>query len=70
MPPNEVLRRIRAEFEHGALFRMHREHPALYARARRMFGSWAGALAEAGVDHDRAVADARRRSQEIRRHAR
>jgi hypothetical protein len=70
MPPADVLRRIRAEFEQGTLFRMHREHPGLYARARRLFGSWASAVAAAGVDHDRAIADARRRSLETRRRAR
>ena len=68
--PADVLRQIRAEFEGGRLFRMHREQPGLYARARRLFGSWANALAEAGVDHDRAMADARRRSLETRRRAR
>src|SRR5262245_63490242 len=66
----DVLRKIRAEFERGTLFRMHHAQPALYARARRLFGSWAGALAAAGVDHARAVADARRRSLEDRRRAR
>jgi hypothetical protein len=70
MPPSEVLRRIRVQFEQGTLFRMHREQPALYARARRLFGSWAAALAEAGVDHQRAMTDARRRSLETRRRAR
>jgi hypothetical protein len=70
MPPAAVLARIRTEFEQGTLFRMHREQPALYARARRLFGSWANAVAAAGVDHDRAIADARRRSLETRRRAR
>jgi hypothetical protein len=70
MPAADVLRRIRSEYEQGTLFRMHRSHPALYARARRLFGSWARAVAEAGVDHARAVADARRRSLETRRRAR
>ena len=70
MAPAEVLKRIRSEHEQGTLFRMHREQPSLYARARRLFGSWASALAQAGVDHSRAVADARRRSIETRRRAR
>ena len=70
MPPADVLRRIRAEFEQGKLFRMHHEQPGLYARARRLFGSWANAVAAAGVDHARALADARRRSLETRRRAR
>jgi hypothetical protein len=70
MAPSEVLRRIRDAYAQGTLFRMHHEHPGLYARARRLFGTWAAAVAEAGVDHDRAVADARRRSLEARRRAR
>ena len=70
MAPSDVLRRIRDEYACGTLFRMHREHPGLYARARRLFGTWAAAVAEAGVDHHRAMADARRRSLETRRHAR
>jgi hypothetical protein len=70
MAPSEVLHRIREEYARGTLFRMHREHPGLYARARRLFGTWAAAVAEAGVDHDRAVADARRRAIETRRRAR
>ncbi|HEY6193882.1 MAG TPA: hypothetical protein VI504_02480 [Candidatus Eisenbacteria bacterium] len=70
MPPPDVLRRIRDEFDRGTLYRMHHAQPALYARARRLFGSWANALAAAGVDHARAVAEARRRSVETRRRAR
>jgi len=70
VPPADVLRRIRAEYERGTLFRMHHAQPALYARARRLFGSWARALSAAGVDHARAIADARRRSLEARRGAR
>jgi hypothetical protein len=70
MAPSEVLHRIRDEHARGTLFRMHHEHPGLYARARRLFGTWARAVAAAGVDHDRAVADARRRSLETRRRAR
>ena len=70
MAPSEVLDQIRVEYTRGTLFRMHREHPGLYARARRLFGTWAAALATAGVDHNRAMADARRRSLETRRRAR
>ena len=70
MPAPDVLRRIRAEFDRGTLFRMHHAQPALYARARRLFGSWANALAAAGVDHARAVTEARRRSLETRRRMR
>jgi hypothetical protein len=70
MAPSEVLDRIRLEYARGTLFRMHRAHPALYARARRLFGTWAAALARAGVDHNRAMAEARRRSLETRRRVR
>jgi len=45
------------------LFRVHREHPDLYGRARRMFGSWSEAVRSAGVDYDGAIAHARRRSR-------
>ncbi len=67
MQPDEVLRRISEMATQGALFRVHLDHPALYARARRLFGSWAEAVARAGHDHGRAVNDARRRSVESRR---
>jgi len=49
------------------LFRVHRTDSDLYARARRMFGSWAAAVAAAGVDYHGAIASARRRSLETRR---
>ena len=49
------------------LFRVHRTDSDLYARARRMFGSWAAAVAAAGVDYHGAIATARRRSLETRR---
>jgi hypothetical protein len=44
--------------------------PALYARARRLFGSWAAALEASGLDHRATLAAARRRSIETRRRAR
>ncbi len=69
MQPDEVLRRIQGLAVQGALFRVHLDHPALYARARRLFGSWADAVLRAGHDHQRAVSDARRRSVETRRRA-
>ena len=67
MPPEDVLRLIRQLGDRGALFRVHRNHPALYARARREFGSWAGALARAGLDHAHALTEARQRSIATRR---
>jgi len=48
----------------GGLFRIHRAHPEVYARARRMFGSWSEAVRSAGVDYDAAVRSARRRSRD------
>ncbi len=70
MSADEVLRLIRDKQAAGTLFRVHREQPGLYARARRLFGSWARALETAGLDHSQAMADARRRSLETRRRAR
>ncbi len=70
MSGDEVLRRIRDLSASGLLFRVHREAPALYARARRMFGTWAGALSAAGVDHGQTLQEARRRSFETRRRTR
>jgi hypothetical protein len=35
----------------GGLTRVHRTHPALYARARRAYGSWREAVAAAGLDY-------------------
>ncbi len=35
----------------GGLSRIHRTHPALYAQARRAFGSWREAVAAAGLDY-------------------
>lgn len=67
MQPHEVLSRIRELAVRNALFRVHLDAPALYARARRLFGSWASALATAGVDYGEAVAAARRRAVEHRR---
>jgi hypothetical protein len=52
------------------LFRTHRTHPSLYARARRLFGTWAAAVAAAGVDYAVMVDHARRRSAQNRRRRR
>ena len=67
MPPHELLDRIRALAMRNALFRVHLDEPALYARARRLFGTWACALDAAGLDHIAVVQAARRRSLEQRR---
>jgi len=70
MSSSELLERIRDRAAVGGLFRVHLAEPALYARARRLFGSWARALAAAGLDHTAAVSEARRRAHEARRRAR
>lgn len=49
------------------LFRVHLTDSDLYARARRMFGSWSAAVSAAGVDYGHVVDSARRRSLETRR---
>jgi hypothetical protein len=61
---DEVLDQIRAlAAGPDGLFRVHRGHADLYARARRFFGSWAEAVRRAGLDYDTAVRTARRRSR-------
>jgi hypothetical protein len=37
--------------EAGGLARVHHTHPALYAQARRAFGSWRAAVLAAGLDY-------------------
>lgn len=68
MPPAVVLERIQklAERREG-LFRIHRTHRDLYARARRQFGSWAAAVKAAGLDYESAMRLARTRSIENRK---
>lgn len=68
MTPEIVLELIRqlARREEG-LFRVHRSHSGLYARARRQFGSWSEAVRQAGVDYDAAVDTARSRALRNRR---
>ena len=67
MSPGQLLERIRERAGEGGLFRVHLAEPALYARARRLFGSWARAVEAAGLDHAAAVNAARRRAHESRR---
>jgi hypothetical protein len=67
MTPGQVLERISALAQEGNLFRVHHAEPGLYARARRQFGSWAGAVRAAGLDYSQALESARRRSLETRR---
>lgn len=67
MQPDEVLLRIRQLSEQHSMFRVHLHQPALYARARRLFGTWARAVSLAGLDHASAVSEARRKAVEARR---
>lgn len=66
-----VVERIRhlATQEDG-LFRIHTTHAGLYARARRLFGTWAAAVRAANVDYDTAVYLARQRASSSRRRRR
>jgi len=62
---SEVLDEIRTLARRGdGLFRVHRSHPDLYARARRFFGAWAEAVKGAGIDYESVVRAARSRSRE------
>jgi hypothetical protein len=67
LSPEQVMEQIRSAAAAGTLFRVHRESPALYARARRVWGSWANALRAAGQDPGHVVREARRRAVESRR---
>lgn len=68
MSPLALLERIRqlATRTEG-LFRIHRTHSGLYARARRQFGSWSAAVRAAGVDYQDTISRARARSLRSRR---
>ena len=68
---DQLAARIRAlHAQEGGLSRVHREHPALYARARRAFGSWRDAVRASGLDWheevDRSLIDGLRRRDERR----
>ena len=68
MAPEDVLARIRAlAARSGGLFRAHLVDPALYARARRLFGSWEGAVRAAGLDYAEAIHLAQQRAGQSRR---
>lgn len=64
---DQVLEQIRAAATRDALFRVHLDQPALYARARRLFGSWSGAMLAAGLDYEHAMSESRRRALATRR---
>ncbi len=68
MSQDELVARIqRLSKRKEGLFRVHRTHSGLYARARRQFGSWSAAVRAAGLDYDQAVQQARGRSLKTRR---
>ena len=67
MSPDEVLRHIQHLSRGGGLFRMHLTSPGLYARARRLFGSWSEAVRTAGIDYELLQGSARARSLQTRR---
>jgi len=71
MTRGEILEKIRqlARRKDG-LFRVHRTQAGLYARARRMFGSWSAAVAAAGIDCLALRTEARVRSVRTRRRRR
>lgn len=70
--PGAERRRIVAEIIHrlhgqaGGLSRVHHTHPALYAKARRAFGTWREAVAAAGLDYVRERRDSLRRGLSAR----
>lgn len=67
MTRDELLALIRSTAcRPPGLFRAHHTRPDLYARARRMFGSWAAAVAAAGLDYAAAVGRARPRPRHRR----
>jgi hypothetical protein len=65
-----LLANIRDLAQRGNLFRVHRTHSGLYARARRQFGSWSRAVRAAGLSYEDALETARSRSRETRRRLR
>ena len=71
MGEGDVLALIRSmNRQPEGLFRVHRQHPDLYARARRMFGSWSAAVVAAGIDYQGVVTLAAQRSLRSRRNRR
>jgi len=50
----------------GGLSRIHRSHAALYAQARRAFGSWRDAVAAAGLDYEHERDQSLRRGLSLR----
>ena len=68
MSPGDVLGTIRElSANKDGLFRVHLSAPGLYARARRLFGSWSAAVRNAGLDYESLQGVARARSLQTRR---
>jgi hypothetical protein len=68
---DEVQVRIRESIRElhqraGSLTRVHQTHPALYAKARRAFGSWRNAVAATGIDYKGELNRSLRRGLELR----
>ena len=68
----QIEAKIRAlHAQAGGLSRVHRTHAALYAQARRAFGSWRAAVLASGLDYrneiDRSLAHGLERRDERRR---
>jgi hypothetical protein len=64
---SQVLATIRdLHHQAGGLSRIHRTHPALYAQARRAFGSWRAAVAAAGLDYGHELHQSLRRGLMMR----
>jgi len=71
MPPDVVLRTIRQlSRRRDGLFRVHLAAPSLYARARRLYGTWSAAVRAAGIDYESLRRLARARSIRSRRRTR
>jgi len=68
MSREAVIEKIRqlAKREEG-IFRIHLTHSGLYARARRMFGSWSAAVEAAGVNYGQTLEHARGRALRTRK---
>ena len=66
-PRSRILDTIRIlHGRNGGLSRVHRSHAALYAQARRAFGSWKGAVAAAGLDYEHERDQSLRRGLSLR----
>lgn len=60
-----AIRRLASRRE--GLFRIHHTHSGLYARARRLHGSWSAAVRAAGLDYESNLRRARQQSRSRRR---